>query len=98
MELVLGIVTEREREEIKKIFEKKGALEDLFSSLGRNNSELTGESTNVLYDKIVEDMKSVRGELLNWWEKTAVLYGWEYESEDKWNVNMSTGEVKLIKQ
>ena len=73
-------------------------MEDLFSSLGRNTPDLTGESTTVLYDKIVEDMKEVKRELLEWWETTAATYGWGYEIEDQWNVNMSTGEVKLIKQ
>ena len=97
-EKILGVLKENEKLELRDLFEKKGALEDLFSSLTKNDPSLTGETTEMLYKKIRDDMQTVRREISEWWTVTSASYGWEYQDTDSWKVEMSTGEVRLIQQ
>ena len=93
--IVLGKLTEVELQTIMQLMGRKGALEDLFVSLGQQKNVGITADSNQLYERIVSDMQEVKLAITNWWQETAAKYEWSYNATDVWSVNFSTREVSL---
>jgi CXXX repeat modification system protein len=86
-----GKVTEEERDQIKKLYIRKTALTELFSTLSKCNLETSTE----FYDKVVMDFGEVTMSFHSWWEKTAQKYGWPSTENGSWKIDFETCEISL---
>ncbi|NJK97842.1 MAG: CXXX repeat peptide modification system protein, partial [Bacteroidales bacterium] len=71
----VGAVTETEKEEIKKIFMRKVALNELLPSLG--NDLLSKTQKDELYEKIIADLAETSSNSEAWWQRKASEYKWK---------------------
>ena len=86
-----GKVTEEERDQIRKLYMRKIALNDLFSTL----SKCSPEAGTDFYDKVVLDYGETAYAFQYWWETTAQKYGWPSKEGCSWKINFETCEVSL---
>jgi CXXX repeat modification system protein len=89
----VGTITPEERDEIKRLYERKNALVELFKTL----SDVDKEETAKLYHKIVEDMTETSAQYHKWFETNSQKYNWKNIPGYQWNVNFETCEVFLQK-
>jgi CXXX repeat modification system protein len=93
-EQAVGKVTEAERDEIKRLHERKNSLQELFYSLAnmpRNEIEGT-----FLYEKLVDDMGKTASAFKDWWNKMGAKYKWASRKGHSWRINFDTCEIFLI--
>jgi len=91
----LGAITQEEADFIRARMSRKGALENLFITLGRVKNFSTDVTAVELYERIVLDMQQVNDEVSKWWEDTAKKYGWDYGKENIWSVDFNDNKVFL---
>lgn len=89
--LKCGKVTEEERDQIKKLYLRKTALTDLFSTLSKVNPANSAE----FYDKVVMDYGETVTAFQSWWETTAQKYGWPSKEGGSWKIDFETCEISL---
>ncbi len=90
----VGQVTEEEKKEILKLFERKLALNELISNF--NNPFFGEKEKNELYEKIVSDMGETKFQYEMWWQKTALKYKWKNIQNSQWNIDFTSGEIFLV--
>lgn len=88
MNKVVGRVTEKERDEILRLFERKNGLAELAKILTPENNEL--------YERLVSDIGKNQVEFQRWWDRMGVEYGWESIPNGSWTINFDTCEISLI--
>ena len=86
MTMVVGKVSEEERDTIKTLFERKNGLAELANILTPDNP---------LYDKLVMDMGETSTRFQKWWDDMGAKYGWESKPNGKWSINFETCEISL---
>ena len=86
----IGIVTEKENREIKEIFGRKMALEELIVSI--QDIDINTK----LYNKLIEDIMDCNTKMKEWWKKTAKAHEWSYTANQTWNVDFDSREVNLV--
>ena len=84
----VGQVTEIEKDEIQRLFERRNGLKELFQSINENNDSL--------YNRVVEDMGKTSVEFQKWWDDKSAKYGWEGTAEGKWEIDFNTGVIYLV--
>lgn len=93
-EISCGKVTMEERDEIKKLFQRKNALMELFGSLAR----LEDEQLAKLYERVVADMAKTASEFQRWWERKAQEHDWQAANGASWRIDFDTCEVFLVQK
>ena len=58
---IVGQVTEEEKQEIKKLFERRNGLKELTKILDSSNEEL--------YEKLISDMSITQEKYKSWWNR-----------------------------
>lgn len=90
---IVGKITPEERDEIKRLFERKNSLLELFKTL----TNIENVETAKLYEKIVIDMAQTTSKFQNWFDVTSKKYSWENIPGYNWQVDFETCEVYLQK-
>ena len=91
---IVGKVTEEEKKQVLQLHERKIALDELVLTL--NNSSLSKESRDELYEKIVSDMGKTKMSLQGWWDNMYKKYNWKSVEGGNWNIEFQTNEVVLV--
>ncbi|MDE7412905.1 MAG: CXXX repeat peptide modification system protein [Muribaculaceae bacterium] len=84
----IGSVTEQERDEIKKIFERRNGLNELAKILTYENTEL--------YEKLVSDMGETSSLFQNWWDTMSTKYQWESHPDAHWEIDFNDCVIYLV--
>lgn len=90
---VVGKVTDAERDEIKRLFERKNGLAELFKTL--INIKENDLDANGIYEKLVHDMGKTTAEFKKWWDEKSLKYSWQKDPEGFWEIDFETGEIYL---
>ena len=92
LETSCGKVTEAECDEIKRLYHRKIALQELFQVVAK--MELG--KIEKIYEKVLLDMGDTSTKFQDWWDTTAKKYGWVSIEGANWKINFSTCEVSLV--
>lgn len=84
----VGNVSEQERDEIRKLFERQNGLNELSKILTADNTEL--------YEKLVVDLGETNLKFQNWWDEMSTKYQWEGVENGHWEINFDTCEIFLV--
>lgn len=90
---LLGSVSFEECEELKRIYRRKTALQELALTLATTPDDQL--SNNQFYEKLVDDLADCNQNMMEWWNKIASKHGWNYSSQDSWRIDFETGEIYL---
>jgi CXXX repeat modification system protein len=93
-EINCGKVTVEERDEIRKLFQRKNALTELFGSF----SKLDDITIDKLYNRLIEDMGKTTTDFHNWWDQKAKQYSWQFAEGATWRIDFDTCEVFLTRK
>lgn len=85
---IIGNVTEKERNEIQVLFERRNGLNELAKILTPENNEL--------YERLVKDMGETGIKFQNWWDRMSDKYQWKGEENGHWEINFDTCEIILV--
>lgn len=88
MEKVIFELSDNELAEIRNLYEKKTALENLVKIVEPANEEL--------YTRITSDYTKVLSLFQKWWEDMSKKYQWEHSESGHWTVNFDTKEIILV--
>lgn len=92
----VGSVTPEERDEIKRLFERRNGLKELFQTLvSMPKEELEGSH---LYDKLVADMSKTTTEFETWWSRTSAKYNWKNERGHSWRIDFDTCAIFIAEK
>jgi len=91
---VVGVVTQEERDEIKRLYERKNGLLELLKIIPDIDDK---EKADKLYDKLVQDMAGTTSEYNGWFSAMSKKYEWENVPGYNWQINFETREVFLMK-
>ena len=86
--ILVGSVTEEEKNEIKALFERKNGLAELVKIVTKDNE--------ALYEKLVADMGATSTRFQGWWDRMVAKYNWESRPDGHWEINFETNEVFLV--
>lgn len=92
----VGSVTPEERDEIKRLYERKNSLKELFRSLLNVPKKELEDS--YLYEKLVNDIARTTNEYEKWWSDKGAKYKWKSRSGCSWRINFDTCEIFLVNQ
>ncbi|MGA2507862.1 MAG: CXXX repeat peptide modification system protein [Chitinispirillaceae bacterium] len=90
---LMGTVTAEERDVIKRLYERKNGLVELFKSL----TDIDKEETSKLYEKLVKDLADTSAKYQGWFDAMSKKYKWENIPGYNWEINFDTCEVFLTK-
>lgn len=85
----LGVITDDEKNEIYRLYKRKGALIELVSSVGVKENE-------ELYERVLNDLSEANESMGRWWNSVSEKYSWKYDPSDKWVVDFSRNTVSLM--
>lgn len=83
----VGKVTEEERDEIQKLFERRNGLNELALILTADKTEL--------YERLVKDMGETSTKFQKWWDEKAAKYNWESVENGNWEINFENCKIYL---
>lgn len=83
----VGKVTPEERDEIKRLFERKNGLNELAKIITADNTEL--------YERLVKDLGETSNLFQQWWDQMAQKYNWESAENGNWEICFETCEIIL---
>ncbi len=86
---VVGQVLPEERDEIKRLFERRNGLEELAKIITADNAEL--------YEKVIMDLGRTKLDFQSWWDRVSAKYHWESAEGAHWEINFETCEISLIR-
>ena len=84
---VVGQVTEKEKKQIQRLYERKNALAEL--------AKIITAEDDALYEKIINDMGETNTKFQQWWDSMAQKYKWESKPNGRWEINFYNCEVYL---
>lgn len=84
----VGQVTEEEKLQIKRLFERRNGLSELVKVLTADNDEL--------YEKIVKDMGETTTKFQQWWDSMSQKYHWESSFNGHWEIDFETNVITLV--
>ncbi|MCM1005232.1 MAG: CXXX repeat peptide modification system protein [Prevotella sp.] len=87
MKKEVGCVTERERDEIQTLFERRNGLTELAKVLTADNAEL--------YEKLVADMAETSRKFQQWWDTMGEKYSWEAAENGNWEIDFDSCKIYL---
>lgn len=85
----VGKVTEAERDEVKRLFERKNGLVELLKTIQGPD--------HPLYDRLVQDMGETATKFQKWWDERSRQYKWKGEAGGHWEIDFETCEIFLRK-
>ncbi len=85
---IVGLVTDSEKNEIQRLFERRNGLNELAKILTPENEEL--------YERLVKDMGDTTTKFQQWWDSMAQKYQWEGAENGSWEINFQTNEIILV--
>lgn len=85
---IVGQVTDEEKKEILRLFERRNGLNELAKILTDDNPEL--------YERLVKDMGETSTKFQQWWDTMSAKYQWESAENGNWEINFQTNEILLI--
>lgn len=85
---VVGSVTEEEKNEIQRLFERRNGLNELAKILTPENESL--------YEKLVKDLGETSTKFQQWWDTMSSKYQWESVPQGSWEINFDTNEILLV--
>ncbi len=88
MKKEIGMVTEQERDEIQRLFERRNGLNELAKILTADNVEL--------YERMVSDLGDTAAKFQGWWDRMGAKYGWEGTPDGTWEINFTTCAIYLV--
>lgn len=88
MKKCIGHVSDKERDEIQTLFERKNGLYELAKVLDSENVEL--------YERLVKDMGETDSKFQNWWNQTYAKYGWESVEDGHWEIDFNDCGIYLV--
>lgn len=88
MKKEVGSVTEKERDEIQALFERRNGLTELAKILTADNAEL--------YERLVKDMAETGSKFQKWWDTMAGKYGWESAENGNWEIDFESCKIYLV--
>jgi len=92
--LRIGTVTEKEKKEIEKLYERKLALQEFILVL--TNPELDDIEKNQLYEKVLADISQNKLAYEDWWHRTSQKYNWQGGETGQWRIDFKTNEIFLM--
>lgn len=84
----VGRVTEVERDEIQRLFERRNGLNELARILTPDNEEL--------YERLVTDMGITSGRFQDWWNRMSDKYRWESSQNGNWEIDFDSCRIFLV--
>ncbi len=88
MNIKVGCVTEQERDEIQKLYERRNGLNELAKILTVDNG--------ALYEKLVTDFGETGTKFQDWWDRMSQKYNWKSDKNGHWEINFDTCEITLV--
>lgn len=88
MKKEVGSVTEKERDEIQTLFERRNGLRELSKILTADNVEL--------YERLVKDLAETGSRFQKWWESMAEKYSWESAENGNWEIDFESCRIFLV--
>lgn len=82
----VGVVTEKEKQEIQDIYERKVALESLLNIIDSDK--------DYVYNKLINDYSSTLFKFNKWWDDMANKYQW---IGSQFQIDFSTNEIFNLK-
>lgn len=90
----VGTITEDEKKELIKLYERKIAMEELKETF--NNSDLEEESFIKLKELYAKRKVEIVDEFDSWWSTMGEKYKWESQEGLSWQVDFKTKEIFLV--
>jgi CXXX repeat modification system protein len=87
---VVGKVASEEMQEIRRLFERRNGLVELFRCLTQDE--------DCLYEKVVQDLGATTTAIQKWWDAKSRKYGWRGRPDGQWEISFETAEVYLVAQ
>lgn len=87
MKKEVGKVTPQERDEIKRLFERRMGLVELAKIVNASDTEL--------YDRLVTDLSDNSTKFQQWWDNMSEKYDWESSDEGNWEIDFQTCIIYL---
>lgn len=87
MKKEVGKVTPQERDEIKRLFERRMGLVELAKIVNASDTEL--------YDRLVTDLGDNSTKFQQWWDNISEKYDWESSDEGNWEIDFQTCIIYL---
>lgn len=87
MKKLVGKVTEKERDTIQSLFERRNGLTELAKII---------KNDNALYERLVADMGATSTKFQKWWGDMAIKYQWESSKNGNWEIDFNTCEIYLV--
>lgn len=84
----IGTVTAEERNEIKKLFERRNGLNELAQIVTADKPEL--------YELLVKDMGETSTKFQQWWDRMADKYAWPRPDGWHWEIDFESCQIFLI--
>lgn len=81
-------MTEKERDEIQTLFERRNGLRELSKILTADNVEL--------YERLVKDLAETGSKFQKWWESMAEKYSWESAENGNWEIDFESCRIFLV--
>lgn len=88
MKKVIGKVTEEEKCEIQRLFERQSGLNELAKIVSADN--------DALYEKLVKDLGETGVKFQDWWNRMAGCYQWENGEDAHWEIDFVTNDIYLV--
>lgn len=88
MQKVVFELSDAEVIEIRQLYEKKVALENLINIVNPSNDDL--------YARVTTDYTNALSLFQKWWHDMSIKYHWEQADGGHWVVNFDTGEILLV--
>lgn len=84
----IGRVTEEERDELQRLFERRNGLNELAAVLTADNTEL--------YERLVSDIGLTSMRFQQWWDTMSVRYRWESDERGRWEIDFQICKIYLV--
>lgn len=88
MKKEVGRVTEKERNGIQTLFERRNGLSELAKILSAENTEL--------YERMVKDLGETSTKFQNWWDSMSAKYNWESVPDGHWEIDFQNCVIYLV--
>ena len=88
MKTKVGNVTADERDEIRRLFERRNGLNEL--------AKILPPDSDGLYERLVTDIGETSTKFQQWWDRMYQKYGWEDSESGNWEIDFETCEIYLV--
>ena len=88
MKKIVGTVTNEEKNEILRLFERRNGLNELALILTAEN--------DALYEKLVNDLGETGTKFQNGWARMGEKYNWESVDGGNWEIDFDTCNIYLV--